>query len=143
MILPLVTLVFSSLSYRISVTVFIIMSAFAPHHASNCISFDRDESSFSDPQPHPLRRFSSLSHYKSMSTRMREITSVVVAHQPYNGTCGYCGSPGQRSEDNTNCHRAECDTLRLSCDVSNIYLSLYSSMIVYVTHGFGLFLKSS
>ncbi|KAH9899760.1 arginine-tRNA-protein transferase [Cubamyces lactineus] len=46
-----------------------------------------------------------------------EPLSILAPLRPHNSTCGYCGPPGQRSEEETNYHRAEGLALQLSCRV--------------------------
>ncbi|KAI0335581.1 hypothetical protein GY45DRAFT_1350777 [Cubamyces sp. BRFM 1775] len=46
-----------------------------------------------------------------------EPLSILAPLRPHNNTCGYCGPPGQRSEEETNYHKAEGLAMQLSCRV--------------------------
>ncbi|CAL1701413.1 unnamed protein product [Somion occarium] len=46
---------------------------------------------------------------------MSSVLSIISPLTPHDGTCGYCGPPGQRSVARTNCHAAELQPTQLSC----------------------------
>lgn len=49
---------------------------------------------------------------------MPETLSLIAPLTPHNGTCGYCGPPGERSVEKTSYHTAECVAHMLSCRAS-------------------------